>query len=132
MCSSYFIFDYKLIKGQQADSWISIYRYDIPVWCTTGMDPPREDCRPRAYPLERDSFLFYTPEGCQICFIIPIKIQNTKRENIDKQPEILEIYPLQVNVHVNGSQKYITQLRFSIYIRCTLKEHTCATGFYFS
>ena len=25
-----------------------LYKYDIPVWCTTGITPPREECRPRA------------------------------------------------------------------------------------
>ena len=25
-----------------------IYKYDIPVWCTTGITPPREECSPRA------------------------------------------------------------------------------------
>ena len=46
-----------------------LYTYNIPVWCTTVITPPREDCRPRA-----------TTQGFHICFIIPNNIQNTKGE----------------------------------------------------
>ena len=45
------------------------------MWCTTGITPPREDCRPRATtpsgdnPLSGELFLLYTTQGCHICII---------------------------------------------------------------
>ena len=38
-----------------------LYKYDIPVWCTTGITPPREECRPRATLLLRGSYSCCTP-----------------------------------------------------------------------
>ena len=38
-----------------------LYKYDIPVWCTTGITSPREECRPRATLLSRGSYSCCTP-----------------------------------------------------------------------
>ena len=59
-----------------------LYKYDIPVRCTTEITPPREDCTPEGdNHLEGELFLLYTTQGCHICFIIPNSIQNTKGGN---------------------------------------------------
>ena len=42
-------------------SFCIVYKYDIPVWCTTGITPPREECGPRATLLSRGSYSCCTP-----------------------------------------------------------------------
>ena len=78
-----------------------LYKYDIPVWCTTGITPPREECRPRATLLSRGSYSCCTPHRDVIFVLLYRTTYKTQKGENLQTPEILDKYSFVKNLQIS-------------------------------